>query len=119
MPERKRGSRRTASASQPTGVVSKCTFCYHRISKAPNGTADLSEADPATKEYTPACVRDLSRQRRVTSATSTIRMVTVSKLIADKGGVRLLDQQGNKPQVYYLTGVGGVVPSNRTNKGVA
>jgi molybdopterin-containing oxidoreductase family iron-sulfur binding subunit len=41
----------------------------------------------------------------------------VSKLIADKGGVRLLDQTGNKPQVYYLTGVGGVVPSSRANKG--
>jgi len=40
---------------------------------------------------------------------------TVSKLIADKGGVRLLDQSGNKPQVYYLTG-GGVVPSGRAKK---
>jgi molybdopterin-containing oxidoreductase family iron-sulfur binding subunit len=37
----------------------------------------------------------------------------VSKLIGNKNGVRLLDHLGNKPQVYYLTGVGGAVPSNR------
>ena len=40
----------------------------------------------------------------------------VSKMIANKNGVRLLDQLGNKPQVYYLTGVGGAVPSNRAIK---
>ena len=41
----------------------------------------------------------------------------VSKMIGNKNGVRLLDHLGNKPQVYYLTGVGGAVPSNRaTNK---
>jgi molybdopterin-containing oxidoreductase family iron-sulfur binding subunit len=37
----------------------------------------------------------------------------VNKLIANKNGMRLLDHFGNKPQVYYLTGEGGSVPSNR------
>ena len=99
----------------PAGVVSKCTFCYHKISKAPKGTPDLDEDNPATKEYTPACVRTCPAKARYFGDLDNPHS-TVSKLIADKGGVRLLDQTGNKPQVYYLTGVGGVVPSSRANK---
>ena len=99
----------------PTGVVTKCTFCYHKISKAPKGTADLSEHDPATKEYTPACVRTCPATARYFGDLDNPNS-TVSKLIDNKGGVRLLDQTGNKPQVYYLTGVGGAVPSGRAKK---
>jgi len=38
------------------GVVEKCTFCHHRVSKAPEGVRDLDPSDPALREYTPACV---------------------------------------------------------------
>jgi hypothetical protein len=41
----------------------------------------------------------------------------VNQLIADKGGVRLKEETGNKPQVYYLSGGGSPVvpgPSTRT-----
>jgi len=97
---------------QPRGVVSKCTFCYHRVSKAPKGTADLSEHDPKTREYTPACVVACPPTARYFGDLDNPES-EVSKLIANKSGVRLLDQLGNKPQVYYLTGSGGAVPSNR------
>jgi molybdopterin-containing oxidoreductase family iron-sulfur binding subunit len=40
----------------------------------------------------------------------------VSKLIAEKRGVRLLEQTGNKPQVYYLSGEAGAVPGTRSRK---
>jgi molybdopterin-containing oxidoreductase family iron-sulfur binding subunit len=41
----------------------------------------------------------------------------VSKLIADKRGVRLKDETGNKPQVYYLSGgAGASVPSLRASE---
>ena len=93
-------------------VVTKCNFCYHKVSKAPKGTADLSEADPLTREFTPACVRTCPATARFFGDLDNPNS-TVSKLIADKGGVRLLDHMGNKPKVYYLTGVGGVVPSSR------
>ena len=100
---------------QPRGVVSKCTFCYHRVSKAPKGTPDLSEHDPQTRDYTPACVVACPPTARYFGDLDNPES-EVSKMIADKNGVRLLDQLGNKPQVYYLTGSGGAVPSNRALK---
>jgi Fe-S-cluster-containing dehydrogenase component len=95
---------------QPKGVVSKCTFCYHKISKAPEGVADLDEDDPETKEYTPACVRTCAPKARYFGDLDNPNS-KVNQLIADKRGVRLLDHTGNKPQVYYLTGEGGSVPA--------
>ncbi|HXF65193.1 MAG TPA: 4Fe-4S dicluster domain-containing protein [Burkholderiales bacterium] len=100
---------------QPRGVVSKCTFCYHRVSKAPKGVADLSEHDPRTRDYTPACVVACPPTARYFGDLDNPES-EVSKLIANKRGVRLLDHLGNKPQVYYLAGEGGAVPSNRAIK---
>lgn len=97
---------------QPHDVVSKCTFCYHRITKAPKGTADLDPSDPALREFTPACVVTCAPSARFFGDLSNPTS-EVSKMIANKKGVRLLDHLGNKPQVYYLTGEGGAVPSGR------
>ena len=93
---------------QPKGVVSKCTFCYHKISKAPAGVADLDEDNPATKEFTPACVRTCPPKARYFGDLDNPKS-NVNRLIADKRGVRLLEHTGNKPQVYYL-GDHGTVP---------
>jgi len=100
---------------QPDGVVSKCTFCHHRVSKAPKGIADLDPNDPETREYTPACVVTCAPGARYFGDLDNPES-QVSKLIGDKRGVRLLDHLGNKPQVYYLTGEGGAVPSIRAVK---
>ena len=100
---------------QPRGVVSKCTFCYHRVSKAPKDVPDLSEHDPKTREYTPACVVACPPTARYFGDLDNPDS-EVSMMIANKNGIRLLDQLGNKPQVYYLTGSGGAVPSNRAIK---
>lgn len=97
---------------QPHDVVSKCTFCYHRISKAPKGTPDLDPQDPKLREFTPACVVTCPPGARFFGDLSNPES-KVSRMIGDKRGVRLFDQLGNKPQVYYLTGDGGAVPSNR------
>jgi Fe-S-cluster-containing dehydrogenase component len=94
---------------QPPGVVSKCTFCHHKVSKAPAGTPDLDESIPELKEYVPACVRTCAPKARyfgdLDNPTS-----QVNQLIGDKHGVRLKDHTGNKPQVYYL-GSGADVPA--------
>jgi molybdopterin-containing oxidoreductase family iron-sulfur binding subunit len=100
---------------QPRGVVSKCNFCYHRISKARPGKANFDPSDPGQREYTPACVVTCAPSARYFGDLDNPDS-EVSKMIANKGGVRLLDQLGNKPQVYYLTGSGGAVPSNRAIK---
>lgn len=97
---------------QPDAVVSKCTFCYHRISKAPPGTPDLDPQDPKLREFTPACVVTCAPGARFFGDLSNPESV-VSRMIGDKRGGRLLDELGNKPQVYYLTGDGGAVPSTK------
>jgi Fe-S-cluster-containing dehydrogenase component len=98
---------------QPPGVVSKCTFCVQRVSKAPAGTVDLDPANPATREFAPACVVTCAPGARTFGDLSNPNS-QVNKLISDRGGVRLLDHTGNKPQVYYLAGGGAAaVPSTR------
>lgn len=99
---------------QPHGVVSKCTFCYHKVSKAPKGVADLDEDIPELKEYVPACVRVCAPKARFFGDLDQPSSY-VNKLIADKRGVRLKDETGNKPQVYYLSGgATASVPSLRS-----
>lgn len=97
---------------QPNGVVSKCTFCYHKVSRAPKGAPDLDESIAELKEYVPACVRTCAPKARYFGDLDNPAS-QVNKLISDKRGVRLLDHTGNKPKVYYLTGEGGSVPSTR------
>ena len=100
---------------QPNGVVSKCTFCYHRISKAPKGTADLDPDDPKLRDFTPACVVTCAPTARYFGDLDNPAS-KVSKLIAQKRGTRLLDQLGNRPQVYYLAGEAGSVPETRKTR---
>jgi len=94
---------------QPKGVVSKCTFCYHKVSQAPAGVADLDEDNPETKEYVPACVRTCPPKARYFGDLDNPES-EVNRLIADQRGVRLKDHTGNRPQVYYL-GSGASVPA--------
>ena len=101
---------------QPSGVVSKCTFCYHKISQAPEGVADLDEDDPETKEYTPACVRVCAPKARFFGDLDNPDS-KVNQLIADKRGTRLKEETGNEPKVYYLAGGGSpVVPGDRSRR---
>jgi molybdopterin-containing oxidoreductase family iron-sulfur binding subunit len=114
MPEQ-REDRRHGVGIPPPGVMTKCTFCFHRISKAPEGAKDLDPNDPATRDYTPACVDACPPTARYFGDIDDPES-RVSKLIAEKRGVRLLDHLGNKPQVYYLSGEASTVPSTRALK---
>jgi Fe-S-cluster-containing dehydrogenase component len=96
---------------QPKGVVSKCTFCYHKVSQAPAGTPDLDEDNPELVEYVPACVRTCPPKARYFGDLDNPAS-NVNRLIADRKGVRLLDHTGNRPQVYYL-GTGAGIPTFR------
>lgn len=98
---------------QPRNVVSKCTFCYHRVSKAPKGTTDLDPNDPKTRDFTPACVVACAPTARYFGDLDDPKS-KVRELIADKSGVRLLDQLGNRPQVYYLAGEAAAIPEVRS-----
>ena len=111
MPDSKEDWKRGVGV-QPPGVVSKCTFCYHRVSKAPKGTPDFDPADPKLREFTPACVVTCAPTARYFGDLDNPQS-EVSKLIAQKRGTRLHEQTGNNPQVYYLTGEAGAVPGDR------
>lgn len=111
MPQERQDPKRGVGIN-PRSVVTKCTFCYHRVSQAPKGTPDLSGSDPNTREFTPACVVTCAPTARYFGDLDNPNS-QVSRLIADKVGVRLLDQMGNRPQVYYLTGHGGAIPNTR------
>lgn len=66
--------------------------------------------------YVPACVRVCPPQARFFGDLDNPKSY-VNKLIADKRGVRLKEETGNKPQVYYLTGgAGGAIPALRNMK---
>ena len=102
---------------QPKGVVSKCTFCYHKVKHAPEGIADLDEDNPEVKEYVPACVRTCAPKARYFGDLDNPES-QVNQLIGNKHGVRLKDHTGNKPQVYYLgagAGVPAFTPADREN----
>ncbi len=102
-------NRKRGIGVQPKGVVSKCTFCYHRVSQAPEGVPDLDEDDPDLVEYVPACVRTCPPKARYFGDLDNADS-NVNKLIANKKGVRLKDHTGNRPQVYYL-GAGAGIPA--------
>lgn len=108
--------RKTGIGIQLLGEVSTCTFCYHKISKASKGEADLDEDDPATREYTPAFVRVCAPKAWCFGDLDNPES-NVNQLIADKRGVRLKEETGNKPQVYYLAGGGApLVPGERSQR---
>lgn len=83
------------------------------ISKAPKGTVDLDPNDPDLRDFTPACVVTCAPGARyfgdIDNPESEVR-----KKIAEKRGMRLLDQTGNRPQVYYLAGEASAIPETRS-----
>lgn len=111
MPESKQDTKHGVGVA-PRNVVSKCTFCYHRVSQAPKGTRDFDPQDPKTRDFTPACVVACPPNARYFGDLDDPKS-QVNALIADKHGMRLLDHLGNRPQVYYLAGKAGGIPGTR------
>jgi len=111
MPKDRWDAKRGVGSAQ-RNVVTKCTFCVQRVSQAPKGTADLDPDDPKTRDFTPACVVGCPASARYFGDLDNPES-QVSRLIADKHGQRLLDQLGNRPQVYYLSGKAGGIPGTR------
>ena len=114
MPDDRKNPKQGAGI-QPRNVVSKCTFCYHRTSKAPKGTADLDPSNPELREYTPACVVACAPSARYFGDLDNPQS-EVNKLIAEKHGMRLLDHLGTRPKVYYTAGKPSGIPGTRSKR---
>lgn len=112
MPESRRDPKHGVGI-QPTDVVSKCTFCYHRVSKAPAGAIDLDPGNPALRDFVPACVVTCPASARYFGDLDNPRS-QVRALIGEKRGTRLKDETGNRPQVYYLGTERSSIPETRS-----
>lgn len=114
MPETRRDTKHGVGIA-PENVVTKCTFCYHRVSKAPAGTVDLNPENSSQRDFTPACVVACPASARyfgdLDNPASEVR-----RLIGEKKGVRLKEETGNRPQVYYLAGKAAAIPGTRARR---
>lgn len=79
------------------GVVSKCTFCIHRIDKAKE-TGKIPGKDP---DVTPMCVNSCVGDARYFGDLDDPDS-EVSKLACRKRAFRLHEEAGTTPSVYYL-----------------
>jgi Fe-S-cluster-containing dehydrogenase component len=82
---------------RPRGVVEKCTFCIHRIDA---GLKDGLEPG-IDREATPACVNICPVGAR-TFGNLNDPQSHISQLIAQTATIRLREELGTEPNVYYI-----------------
>ncbi len=88
------------------GVVEKCTFCLQRIER---GLA-LGLTPGVDREATPACVTECPVEARFFGDLNDPQS-TVSRLLAERPSIRLREDLGTSPRVYYLTSLAAVPPT--------
>ena len=77
------------------GVVEKCTFCFHRIDRA------IREGTKGGGDVVPACGAALSaRACKLCALVEAHRRV--SQLLASRQWIRLREEMGTSPKVFYL-----------------
>jgi molybdopterin-containing oxidoreductase family iron-sulfur binding subunit len=86
---------------RPRGVIEKCTFCHHRLQRA-RETARAEEREVLEEDYQPACA-EICPTGAITFGDLDNRNHRVSALKEDPRAMRLLEDLGTQPKVYYLT----------------
>lgn len=84
-------------ARRPRGVVEKCTFCIHRI----DGGLARGLMPGIDEEATPACVNVCPVNARFFGNLNDPES-PVSKIIASRSTLRLREDLGTEPSVYYI-----------------
>lgn len=82
---------------RPRGVVEKCTFCIHRIDAGLKAGMTPGE----DREATPACVNICPVGARLFGDLNDSES-TVSQAIATEATIRLREELGTEPSVYYI-----------------
>jgi Fe-S-cluster-containing dehydrogenase component len=77
------------------GVVEKCTFCFHRIDQA------LSQGKKVGEEVVPACA-EACPAHAISFGDLDDSNSNVSRLLASRQWVRLREEMGTRPKVFYL-----------------
>jgi Fe-S-cluster-containing dehydrogenase component len=84
-------------ARRPRGVVEKCSFCFHRIDRGLKQGLTPGEDEEAT----PACAVACPVEARVFGDLNDPES-KVSRLLRDVPHIRLREDLGTAPRVYYL-----------------
>ena len=82
---------------RPRGVVEKCTFCIHRI----DAGIEKGLVPGIDREATPACVNICPVGAR-TFGNLNDPTSPISQLLAQKATIRLREELGTEPNVYYI-----------------
>jgi Fe-S-cluster-containing dehydrogenase component len=77
------------------GVVEKCTFCFHRIDKA------IEEGKTVGEDVVPACA-EACPAHAITFGDLDDPDSRVSQLLASRQYIRLREEMGTDPKVFYL-----------------
>jgi len=85
---------------RPKGVIEKCTFCHHRLQKA-RETARAEDRPLREEDYQPACA-DVCPTRAITFGDLENPTHRVAELKEDARAMRLMEDLGTQPKVYYL-----------------
>jgi len=79
------------------GVVEKCTFCFHRIDQG------IKEGKRIGYEVVPACVEACPARARIFGDLDDPKS-QVAQVLAARGWLRLREEMGTDPKVFYLPG---------------
>ena len=82
---------------RPRGVVEKCTFCIHRIDAGLKAGFTPGE----DREATPACVNICPVGARIFGDLNDPKS-TISQAVATEATMRLREELGTEPSVYYV-----------------
>lgn len=85
---------------RPKGVIEKCTFCHHRLQKA-REEARAEGRELREEDYQPACAEVCPTVAIVFGDLDNPRH-RVNPLKTDPRAMRLMEELGTEPKVYYL-----------------
>ena len=85
---------------RPKGVIEKCTFCHHRLQKA-REKARVEKRELREDDYQPACAEVCPTGAIVFGDLDNPRH-RVQSLKSDARAMRVMENLGTEPKVYYL-----------------
>lgn len=86
---------------RPKGVIEKCTFCHHRLQRA-REQVRAEGRELREEDYQPACA-DVCPTRAIVFGDLDNPTHRVAELKEDPCAMRLMEDLGTEPKVYYLT----------------
>lgn len=85
---------------RPKGVIEKCTFCHHRLQRA-REQARAEGRELREEDYQPACA-DACPSGAIIFGDLDNPTHRVAELKEDSRAMRLMEDLGTEPKVYYL-----------------